>query len=167
MYRPYIINKSQIPYCGITIIRRVRKIVQTSVSARGENDLKRHGVLIFATRGRDSTHLFQRVSEGSGIGSPHWTAILESSCKMTLTGRRKRPRKPRGSYRELTVEWMPRLVAVFLLRGRRWTQWKVSEASSQCNPSARPTWSWLRLINGLVRWPCGRTCRSAITCELH
>ena len=52
------------------MIPRVRKIVQTSVSARGEKDLKRHGVLIFATRGRDSTHLFQRVSEGSGIGSP-------------------------------------------------------------------------------------------------
>ena len=152
------------------MIRRVRKIVQTSVSSRWEKDLKRHGVLIFATRGRDSTHLFQRVSEGSGIGSPHWTAILESSCKMTLTGRRKRPRKPRGSYRELTVDWMPRLVAVFFfLRGRPWTQWKVSEASSQCNLSARPTGSWLRLINGFALWPCGRTsrtCRSAITCEL-
>ena len=66
------------------MIRRVRKIVRTFVSARGEKDLKRHGVLIFATKGRNSTFLFQRVSEGSGIGSPHWTAVLESSCKMTL-----------------------------------------------------------------------------------
>ena len=87
------------------MIRRVRKIVQTSVSARGEKRLKTSGSPDICNEEKGLNPLIPTCfSEGSGIGSLHWTAILESSCKMILTGRGKWPRKPRGSYRELTVE---------------------------------------------------------------
>lgn len=91
MKLPCIVSQSQIAYCSITVVGRVRKIVHLDIFGNcplRKKDLKHRGVLIFATRGRDSTHLFQRVSKGSGMGSSHWTAILQSSCKMTFTGRR-------------------------------------------------------------------------------
>lgn len=126
--------------------------------------LKYLGILIFATRGRDSIHRYHCVSDGSGTRSSHWIPILQSSCSRTFTGRTKGRQKSSGSKRELTVERMPRLVGC--LSVGKTLNMNVSESASQCSPSARPihvgTWSRPGFKAGFALPFSGRVTRSLL-----